>query len=62
MSKIELLTDEESNEFEKIMNLPIRAATDYYLLSDIKSSEDMNERYVNLIFAIRKVSEHFYFI
>jgi hypothetical protein len=56
-SKIELLNDEEANEFDKIRHLPIRADNDYYLLGDIKSSDDMNERLVNLIFAIRKVRE-----
>lgn len=56
LSKIELLNDQESQEYEKLKNLPIREPTDYYVLEDIKSSEQiLNDKYVNLLFAIREV-------
>ncbi len=56
MSKIEPLDDEEAENFERIVNLPIRATSDFYLLGDVKSFQEMNEKFVNMIFAIRQVN------
>jgi hypothetical protein len=41
MSKIEPLDDKEAKKFEKIVYLPIRATSDFYLLGDVKSFQDI---------------------
>ena len=57
-NQIEVLDDERSAEkFDHIKNSSIRQANDYFPLEDINSGEtNMNDKLVNMMFAIREVT------